>query len=77
MEQNLQNLQLPVSIWKIIPTCCHRNKGEVEYIFIYIMKHTNIGAYERYTYRELEFTNIVNNYIEFKLLKAMNVSETT
>ena len=32
MEQNLQNLQLTVSIWKIIPTCCHRNKGEVEYI---------------------------------------------
>ena len=32
MEQNLQNLQLPVSIWKIVPTCCHRNKGEVEYI---------------------------------------------
>ena len=20
------------SIWKIIPTCCHKNKGEVEYI---------------------------------------------
>ena len=36
MEQNLQNLQLPVSIWKIIPTCYHRNKGEVEYIsYIY------------------------------------------
>ena len=30
-----QNLQLPVSIWKIIPTCCHRNKGEVEYIKCY------------------------------------------
>ena len=29
-----QNLQLPVSIRKIIPTCCHRNKGEVEYIYI-------------------------------------------
>ena len=22
-------------IWKIIPTCCHRNKGEVEYITVY------------------------------------------
>ena len=29
MDQNLQNLQLPV---RIIPTCYHRNKGEVEYI---------------------------------------------
>ena len=36
MEQNLQNLQLPVSIWKIIPTCYHRNKGEVEYISLSI-----------------------------------------
>ena len=36
MEQNLQNVQLPVSIWKIIPTCYHRNKGEVEYIYICI-----------------------------------------
>ena len=27
-----QNLQLPVSVWKIIPTCYHRNKGEVENI---------------------------------------------
>ena len=27
-----QNLQLPVSIWKIIHTCCHSNKGEVENI---------------------------------------------
>ena len=40
------------------------------------MKHTNIGACKRYTYRELEFTNAVNNYIEFRLLKAMNVSGT-
>ena len=43
---------------------------------IIIIKHTNIGAYERYTYRQLEFTNTVNNYIEFRLLKAMNVSGT-
>ena len=28
-------LQLPVSIQKIIPTCYHRNKGEVENIYIY------------------------------------------
>ena len=27
-------------------------------------------------YRELEFTNTVNNYIEFRLLKAMNVRKT-
>ena len=32
-----QNLQLPVSIWKIIPTCYHRNKGEVEYILLYML----------------------------------------
>ena len=32
MEQNLQILQLPVSIRKINPTCWHRNKGKVEYI---------------------------------------------
>ena len=40
------------------------------------MKHTNIAACERYTYRELAFTNTVNNYTKFKLLKAMNVSGT-
>ena len=28
-----QNLQLPVSNWKIIPTCYHRNKGKVENIY--------------------------------------------
>ena len=27
---------------------------------LYIMKHTNIAACERYTYRELAFTNTVN-----------------
>ena len=31
-----QNLQLPVSIWKAIPTCYYRNKGEVENIHLYI-----------------------------------------
>ena len=34
-EYMKQNLQLPVSIKKIIPTCYHRNKGEVE----------NMGSY--------------------------------
>ena len=38
------------------------------------MKHINIGACERHTYRELKFINAVNNYIKFTLLKAMNVS---
>ena len=33
MEPNLQNLQLPVSIWKIILTCYHRNKGEEENMY--------------------------------------------
>ena len=27
MEQNLQNLQLPVSIWKIIPTFLPQKQG--------------------------------------------------
>ena len=31
-------VQLPVSIWKIIPTRCHRNKGEVEYIWTYLQQ---------------------------------------
>ena len=29
-----QNLQLPVNLWKIMPTCYHRNKGEVAYTHI-------------------------------------------
>ena len=32
------NYQLPASIWKIIPTCYHRNNGEVENIYTYICK---------------------------------------
>ena len=48
-------------------------------IIIIIIKYhenTNIGACKVYTYRELEFTNTVNSHIEFRLLKAMNVSGT-
>ena len=29
------NLQLPVSIWDLLPVCYYRNKGEVENIFFY------------------------------------------
>ena len=28
-------MMLPVGIWNIIPSCCHRNKCKVEYIFVY------------------------------------------
>ena len=45
-----------------------------ELLLLNIMKHTNIGACERYSYKEVEFTNTINNYIKFRLLKAMNVS---
>ena len=39
MKQNLQNLQLPVSIWKIILTCYHRNKDKVrEYLVLFHMR---------------------------------------
>ena len=39
MEQNLQNLQLPVNVWKITPTCYHRNKGKVEHthVLLYLL----------------------------------------
>ena len=37
-----QNLQLSVSIWKIIPTCYRRNKGEVENISELITSRTYI-----------------------------------
>ena len=37
-----QNLQLHVSKWKIIPTCCHRNKGEVEYILGNFLKRWDV-----------------------------------
>ena len=39
-----QNLQLPVSIWKTMPTCCHRNKGEVEYIITIITNRATVAS---------------------------------
>ena len=40
-----QNLQLPVSIWKVIPTCYHRNKGEVYIIGASLSESHTIVVY--------------------------------
>ena len=40
MKQN----QLLVSIWKIIPTCYYRNKGEVENIIIWLLTYRALGG---------------------------------
>ena len=58
MEQNLQNLQLPVGIWKIIPTCYQRNKGEVEYI----SQYSEHGFYKQYSTVEHNFLQVANYY---------------
>ena len=42
-----QNLQLPVSIWKILPSCYYRNEGEVENIVQWLV-HIYIILYSYY-----------------------------
>ena len=41
------------------------------------MKHTNkVHVRDMHIYRSLEFINAINDYINFRLLIAMNVSGT-